>query len=142
MTPEAREIRDRYRHFVTEASPPWCWACGRGDREQPPWWHAPWFLQRHHIVRSPRVEDRRAVILLCPACHGRIHGELYREPEVSMLRSPWGGALTLPAQLWIKRTRDPDYYERAFLAQHHLGKLPPARPPFGEYRRDYCKRRG
>ena len=125
---------DRYNHFVAEAATPWCWGCGRGDRDPPDWYHAPWFLQRHHIVNKPRVEDRRAVILLCPVCHGRIHGERYRESQ--------GWALTLPAQLWLKRTYDRDFYDRGFLRKHHIGRLPPAHIPYREYRRDYCGRRG
>lgn len=132
--------RERYDRFTTEAFPPWCWGCGRGERCQPAWWAAPWFLHRHHIVKHPRVKDRRAVILLCPICHGRIHGERYpQEP---------GAPLTLPAQLWLKRTHDPEHYDRAFLRALHIGRLPNAHAPFREYQRayrqlrgDYCNRR-
>lgn len=123
-----------YEAFAAEAVPPWCWACGRGERCQPPWWGAPWFLHRHHIVRSPRVQDRRAVILLCPICHGRIHGDRYPQAP--------GVGVSLPGQLWLKRTHDPQFYDRKFLAALHIGRLPRAHPVYREYRQEYCKRRG
>jgi len=62
----ATVYRDMTKHF-----PRHCWAC-RG-RRKPEWWHAPWNpVERAHIVNKPRVEDRRAVVLLCPLCHNAL----------------------------------------------------------------------
>lgn len=114
----------------------WCWACGRGPDygHAPSWWHAPWHLHQHHIVRQPRREDRRAVMLLCPICHGRIHGA--RFPH-----EPWQ-TLTLANQLWLKRAHDREFYDRQFLAQSHVTRLPPGRAPAACYARSYDERRG
>jgi hypothetical protein len=132
--PTPNQLAAAYDRMLQDTDKPWCWACGRDARDRPDWWGGIWMLHRHHIVRPRRRRDRRAVILLCPVCHGRCHGERYaNEP---------GAAVSLSGQLWLKRQMDPEFYDRAFLRAHKLGRLPPAHEPFREYRRVYSKRRG
>lgn len=101
-----------------------CWCCGRsGDRRgMPDWWGGIWILHRAHIVNKPRVKDRRAIVLLCPICHGLHHGERY--PQLPNAKRP-----TLEELLWLKRTCDPRWYDRAWLQRHSVRKLPRARRP-------------
>jgi hypothetical protein len=135
-------IEDLYASMLSDVFDPWCWACGRGGdpggpNGSPDWWHGPWIIHRHHVVKSPRVRDRRAVVLLCPVSHGSVHGERYPSHHGQK-------ALTLAEQLWLKLKlkHDPTLYDRAFLARHHLGRLPRARRLSRYYLSDYCRRRG
>lgn len=103
-----------------------CWYCGRrcGDwqSDKPAWWHGPWTLHRAHVASHPRRADRRAVVLLCPICHGLTHGDRY--PQL-----PDAVAPTLAELLWLKRTRDPGWYDRAWLQRHSTRLLPRAKKP-------------
>ena len=97
-----------------------CWACLRLCRnwsDRPDWWFGPWFLHRAHIVSQPRREDRRGIILLCPICHGIQHGE--RFPQVV----GWD-KISLAELLWIKRTRDPEWFDLEWLQRHSIRRLP------------------
>ena len=130
---------DAYKFFAIHELP-WCWACGRGDSDQPREktdgfdWNAPWLLHRAHIVNKPRVEDSRAVVLLCPLCHDLSHGRLF--PQIAL------PALGLEQMLWLKLVRDRSRYDREFLAKHCIGKLPePQRLPVA-YTNEYRGRRG
>ena len=86
---------------------------------RPAGWDGPWLIERAHIVSQPRVEDRRAAILLCTVCHRVQHGEKIAQAEMR--------PVTLPEMLWLKSVRDPEFYDRRFLQRHHVGKLPRAR---------------
>ena len=98
-----------------------CWRCGRTERDVPSWWHAPWTVERAHIVNKPRAEDRRAVVLLCSFCHRSQHGERF---HVAAYREP----LPLRILLAMKKFIDPMYFDRGWLACHHVGRLPSAAP--------------
>jgi len=114
---------------------PWCWICGRDERQSPEWWYAPWMVHRAHVVNKPRVADRRAVVLLCPVCHGVAHGQRFAAaPELP--------EIGLSNLLWAKLKRDFRYYDRPFLARHTIGRLPIADPPAPWYVDQYCQRRG
>lgn len=128
------ESPDRYRYMLRESPSPWCWACGRGPGHAPSWYHGPWLIHRHHIVRQPRVSDRRAVILLCPLCHGQLHGDRFPQRDAP--------PLAIRHQLWLKRARDAEFYSRVFLRAHHAGELPRAAIVPQYYRLRYCTRRG
>jgi hypothetical protein len=102
-----------------------CWLCGvdmRTQMRRPAWWNAPWLLHRSHAVSSPRREDRRAIVLLCPACHGLHHGTIY--PQLRHIPKP-----TTAELLWLKLTIDGVWYDRPWLQRHFCGKLPSARRP-------------
>ena len=110
-----------------------CWRCGRGEvfRDKPRWWGADWRIHRHHFASRPRIPDCRSIVLLCPACHGIQHGERYA--GFGHDRLMW--QLKLSHMMWIKKTVDPDYYDRDWIqkhvhGEHWRGKLPRAqRPP-------------
>ncbi len=65
MSQKHKYDKTGYDEFVLNTDKPWCWYCGRGYTDIPDWWHAPWVIERAHIVNKPRAEDRRAAILLC-----------------------------------------------------------------------------
>lgn len=101
-----------------------CWYCGLGVWEPPDDWGAPWLIERAHIVSKPRVEDRRAIVMLCSLCHRIHHGE--NLGPLAGFRVP----LTLAHMLWLKREHDRSWYDVEFLQKHHVGRLPaPERPP-------------
>jgi len=129
-TPEmiARRRKKRpdpeYRDFLVLTEWPCCWACGRtGERRhKPSWWHAPWFIQRAHIVASPRVESPLAIVLLCPSCHhGHCHGERYAAEQDTP-------ALTVANLLWLKAAFDPSRLDLEFLQRHSVQILPEPEP--------------
>lgn len=107
----------KYAMFLAVTDKPWCWLCGARPREQPRWWHAPWLIERAHIVAAPRRQDRRAVILLCSLCHRLEHGQ---EIDGRVLQ------LTLAHKLWLKLHRDPSNYDRKFLRANSHTNLPRA----------------
>lgn len=96
-------------HFTDE-----CWACGMADR--PPFWFAPWFLHRAHIVNQPRLKDRRCVVLLCPLCHSIEHGASHLEAR----RAP----LTTANLLWLKLEHDPEFFDPELLQECSVRILP------------------
>jgi hypothetical protein len=111
-----------------------CWACGRDWRHCPSWWAGPWVTERAHIVNKPRAEDRRAVILLDSGCHDTQHGARVVGWDLP--------PLTLAHMLWIKRERDPQWYDPAFLQKHSVQRLPePERPP-DQFMESYSRLRG
>jgi hypothetical protein len=80
--PTAAETR-AYETFARDHERPYCWLCGRGERDKPADWHAPWIISRAHVVNSPRVEAPQFVVLMCPRCHGASHGERHQNPDCS-----------------------------------------------------------
>lgn len=126
--------QDRYKLMLWESYFPWCWSCGRGVENKPSDWFGPWLVERAHIVNNPRREDRRAVILLCSWCHRLQHGEQLALPGCEALR------LTVPSMLWLKATFDREYYDRDFLQNNCIGKLPTARCNKQAFEA-YCRRR-
>lgn len=133
-----REI-ERYDQMLVEITKPWCWACGRGTAyaDRPRDWFGPWLIERAHIVNKPRRCDRRSVVLLCSACHkAGHHQERIRIDGELLVR------IELEHMLWMKRERDPEYYDRAFLQQQSVRILPMARKLGEFYLRQYQQRRG
>lgn len=120
---------------------PWCWACGRGAaiEHQPVGWYAPWIVERAHIARHPRREDRRAVVLLCPLCHKGgnhaerivVNGTRYDRPRLELVHL-----------LWLKLHFDRAFYDKQFLKLNSIRELPIARKPPLFYLREYARRRG
>lgn len=126
-----------YRNFKHNTLANWCWACGRDESQRPDRWFAEWFIDRAHIVNKPRVEDPRLIVLLCRLCHARFGGA-----QISQCPGNDWPALTVGNLLWLKKTFDPENFDRAFLRRYSVHRLPRAlRPPL-VYRLEYFKRRG
>lgn len=117
---------------------PWCWACGRTEYQPPRDWFAPWLIERAHIVGGIgcRVEDVRAVVLLCSRCHRLAHGATFR---IQGRRLP---NLKRAHLLWLKRHRDSERYDRAFLRGCAIGALERAAKPPQWFLLGYESRRG
>ena len=128
-----------YKHFLANTLYPWCWACGRGEYDPPPGWFAPWHIERAHIFRGwARVDDVKAIVLLCSLCHKTSHRE---QVILDGMENP------LP-RLWpehlldLKRRFDPENYDREWLKTRCLGKLPHCVKLPALYLAEYRKRRG
>jgi hypothetical protein len=124
-----------YRKMKSNADHPHCWACGREGlaSDRPAGWGGPWYIERAHIVASPRMEDARLVALLCSICHRVKHGE-----RLILNGQPWHlPPLTLANLLWLKLKFDPVNYDRAFLRRYSVKRLPIAIPPPMCYRAEY-----
>ena len=133
--------KDEYRTMLHDVSRPWCWGCGRGASfaDKPPDWFGPWLIERAHIVRKPRREDRRAVVLLCSLCHkAGCHGERIILDGERVDRPK----LELEHLLWLKLFFDPGFYDREFLQANCIQRLPLPRKLPLIYRAEYEARRG
>jgi hypothetical protein len=126
-----------YRKMIKEHGLAFCWACGRDSGERPENWFAPWFIERAHIVRSPRKEDRRLVTLLCGLCHrAGVHGERI----VTMSRAIDWPRLEVAHLLALKLLRDPEYFDLPFLQRYSVQKLPAPRDLPDCYVQEYLMR--
>lgn len=132
MTTTAQE----YRHFKSNTLWPVCWACGRDESQRPDRWFSEWFLDRAHIVNKPRIEDVRAVVLLCRLCHSRASGA--RIPGCQGHDWP---RLTVAHLLWLKRRFQPELYDRAFLQRYSVRILPRAQKLPACYLAEFNRRR-
>lgn len=110
-----------------------CWLSGYTPSVRPEHWHGPWLLEIAHIAsgagRARRVNDRRAVILLCSLCH-RVHvSDSDAHPWMSIASTDWP-TIDERHALWLKRECDPEYYDPEFLSTIWIGKVPePVKPP-------------
>lgn len=108
-----------------------CWLSGHTASAKPEGWFAPFGLEVAHIASGQgdalRVNDRRAVTVLCSLCH-RLHvNHAGGTMTINGVEYP-----TIDARhtLWIKAQMDPKFYDRSFLAKYWVGTLPdPERPP-------------
>lgn len=128
--------RKEYRNFKANTLHPVCWACGRDETQIPKGWFGPWHIDRAHIVHSPRVEDRRLVVLLCRMDHDRFAGASI--PSCPGHKYP---RLTIGNLIWLKWKFDPEYFDRAFLQRYSVRRLPRAMKLPGCYREEYARRR-
>lgn len=125
MKPESEADEAAYRTFISDAGGR-CWRCGRTDKQRPSWWHAEWHMHPHHFVNHPRKIDRRAVVALCPMCHGIQHGSVYPQDRRRQL--------TLAELMAIKKIKDPEYWDRAFIQTCSIRLIPRcATVSFAEY---------
>lgn len=129
-----------YRNLITDHETPWCWACGRGGEwwDKPADWFADWWIERSHIVHCPRIIDRRLVVLLCSLCH---QSGFHRRRVVTKERPLNWPMLIVDHLLWLKKTFDPEYYDREFIKQFSVQRLPRAVKPPACYLREYASRR-
>lgn len=119
---------------------PWCWACGRDERQRPDGYYAPWRLERAHLSSGSgklrRVCDRRYVCLLCARCH-LLHGK--HRIRVGKRLLPFIHDCNM---LWWKRLRDPGWYEPEAIAALWTGIPPEPSPPDQFFLDEYSARRG
>jgi len=113
----AAGVAGDYARFVEASRHRFCWICGEAER--PAWWAGPWALERAHIVNKPRVEDVRAVVILCTCCHRISHGERFGG-EVGR-RSVC--EITVGNLLAAKERFDLGRYDLEFLACRSIRKL-------------------
>jgi hypothetical protein len=102
----------------------WCWACGAGRFNPPSWWLLPWYIERAHLSAGSggmqRIEDERAVVLLCSLCH-RLHQHHDEAVKIYGREFP---ALTDANVLWLKRERDPDNWDWEAIRSWWIGEPP------------------
>jgi hypothetical protein len=130
------DVKAEYAAMLMHTEFPHCWWCGRGVEHKPDSWFAPWLIERAHIVSSPRVEDRRAVVLLCSMCHRVSHGEQLVLPSMEKLVVP-----QVSHMVWLKKRFDHSHYDRAFLNSLSIAMLPRAKAPQKEVLDNYASRR-
>lgn len=110
-----------YKQFLGSHNFPWCWACGRDQWQRPDGWFGPWLIERAHIIPFPvRIEDVRAIALLCSLCHKTNHWQ-------RIVLSDGGNPLPRlhPEHLLdLKRRFDPDNYDRPWLKERYGNRLP------------------
>jgi len=112
-----------YRNMLGEV--PWCFACGRTAETMPRNWAGVWMLQRAHLAagsgRMVRVEDRRGVNVLCVLCH-----MLHSHHGTGTVRINCREYRTISDanMLWMKRERDPDFWDWDWIASKWIG-IPP-----------------
>ena len=114
----AKQIADEYRSFITDTGGV-CWKCARTAYDRPRWWFAEWQLHPHHIVAKPRKRDRRACIVLCPACHSVQHDGHYAAYDLTdggKFPDCTAQKMTIEETIKLKRDRDPSFFDPEFLA--------------------------
>lgn len=109
--------------------PQFCWLSGMGKPKE---WGAPWMLHKAHIASGTgeaiRVDDRRAIVLLCPLAH-MCHVSNADGMEFAICKQRWP-AIDARHTLYLKQKFDPEYYDRAWLQDIWIGQLPQAvKPP-------------
>jgi len=124
-----------YASMLQDTDYPWCWYCGRTQEDRPEPWHAPWLIERCHIVSMPRIEDRRVVVLMCSRCHRVQSGDLLKQSL--MVERPG-----LEQMLWLKHRFDWGQFDREFLGRFSVRKLPVMLPPCVGAVQRYMRRRG
>jgi hypothetical protein len=110
-----------------------CWISGLTKGTRPANWYGDWWLQVAHLSSGSgamhRVNDRRAVVLLCPLVH-ECHvndSERIAEKKIGGRSYPTIDASHL---LWIKQIMDPGFYDPEFYSRIWTGSPPdPKRPP-------------
>lgn len=131
-----------YMNMLSDTSLPWCWACGRDDRERPRNWGGDWHIQRSHVSagsgRLLRIEERWYVILLCPRCH-LLHR--HNHSEVRLCGDVFH-TLTDANALWLKIERDPQWWSRERISKAWLGAPPSPESPHEWFLSEYESRRG
>ncbi len=116
-----RRTAQDYKHFAKCHDYPWCWACGRSVYDVPEGWHFPWFIERAHMIPFPvRIEDVRAVALLCSLCHKTSHGE-----RVILTAGQNPLPRLQPEHLLdLKRRFDRENYDREWLKARYSWRVP------------------
>jgi hypothetical protein len=110
----------------------YCWNCGRTEGARPKDWCAPFRLEIAHIAsgqgRARRVEDARAVTLLCSRCHKCHVSDSDQHPTQNFYGIDYP-TIDERHTLWLKEKME-GWIDWDFLCTIWIG-LPPAtqRPP-------------
>lgn len=110
-----------------------CWISGITQSCRPEGWYADWWMQVAHIASGQgaarRVDDRRAVILLCPLVHDLHVTDADKFPSKWIIGKEWP-TIDERHTLYVKRFFDERFYDREFLSTIWIGNVPePKRPP-------------
>lgn len=128
------ELEERGDSFdITKISrKQFCWLSGYTARFKPRWWSSPWWLQVAHIHSgsgsAKRMDDRRAVVLLCPLAHELHVADSHRHRTKVIGNVPYP---TIDAShlIWLKRYFDPNFYDEDYLERIWIGSPPrPTKP--------------
>ena len=123
---------------------PWCWCCGRDERQWIPDWFASWMLQRCHLGSGGgsmfRMEDRRAVNILCPRCHF-VHWPSANDRQISFCEKSYP-VIGNAQMVWLKWSMDQAYYDPVFIQRYWMGRPPLAEVLPRYYEDEYASRRG
>lgn len=132
-----------FESMLRDTDRPFCWACGRDDRQRPDNWFADrWEMHRAHLAAGAskmiRLLDRRAAVILCPLCHfvhttNGIGRNMVCGQEIPQLSNA--------NVLFLKRCRDVDHWDPDWLAKHWLGNLPALVAPDQFFISQYATRR-
>ena len=117
-----------YNLFLSDTEHCHCWWCGLEGEES-----FPFGIQRCHITNTPRLKDRRCVVLMCSRCHQIQHGAFFDDDQLP--------APTTANLLWLKMVFDPNYYSRAMVERCSITSLPRALAPPGDVVKHYLMRR-
>jgi len=113
-----------------------CWLCGRTASYRPKNWYADFYLELAHIASgggaARRVDDPRAVVLLCSLCHKCHINNTDRCPTVHVCGSE-RPTIDERHTLWLKEKLDPEYYDVEFLRTIWIGIPPNPEPPPSVY---------
>lgn len=92
----------------------------------------PWGLHLAHLAsgsgKFSRVDDRRAVILLCPLAH-MLHVHNRRRTLALRINGKTWPTLDDANTIWLKRAFDSGYYDWQFIKAHWTGEPPEPEPP-------------
>lgn len=108
----------------------YCWLSGMA---RPDDYAGPWYLQIAHIAsgagKARRVDDRRAVVVLCPIAHDChvSNSDAFPCKTINGITYP---TIDERHTLYLKQVFDPAFYDEEFLSKIWIGRLPePQRPP-------------
>lgn len=124
-------------HEVTKLSGrQFCWASGM---ERPAWWHGLWKLEAAHLHAGSgsgfRVDDRRAVICLCPLLH-RLHVTCRKRIPYMTINGREFPTIDNANAIWIKSVWDPEYYDEEFIKLIWTGNPPEPEAPSTRWLRE------
>lgn len=120
-----------------------CWLCGRTEGMPPENWYSPFRLEVAHIASGQgdalRVDDRRAVTLLCSRCHLCHQNHAGGTMNIGGIDYP-----TIDARhtLWLKMKMDRKFYDRKFLAEYWIGTVPIPEPPPSFFLEEMARHQG
>ena len=129
-----QDQRERYKNLLQETDKPWCWCCGRSESDVPSNWHAPFMIERAHIVNKPRVELREVVILLCSLCHQLEHQRNAKHLGITL------PAIEIDHMVWMKLVHDPEYFSPEILRKYSVRAIPDPVPIPQVYQDEYARR--
>lgn len=126
LTEKERSMYDAFTQDFTS-----CMACGIDPKRQicekfpARWLECPHILGGNGQRKQKGETDRRNLLRLCKLCHDLAHHKTIRKPDRTCLPH-----LEREHMLWLKRHRDPDYFDLEFLNSISIRRMPePECPP-------------